>query len=104
MNNMNVNNMSYRELRDFVKNNGGASRFGNYTHFTTEELRQAAKQVVGTKKLINTIAVNNVEVSSAEEALNTIIKIAQKALTSKTDKENEDLHAKLMNIEFELNH
>lgn len=93
----NYSEMSYRELIQEIKNNGGAERFGNYTHFTTKQLRQTVKQLQGTEVVKN-------DVSSTEKALVTIIEIAQKALTSKTDKENEDLHAKLMNIEFELNH
>jgi hypothetical protein len=94
--------MSYRDLKEFVKNNGGAAEFGNYTHFTTDDLRDAVQEYLDTQSF--DVVQNEVEeVSSTEEALNTIIKIAQSALNSKTDNQNAAFHAKLMNIEFELN-
>jgi hypothetical protein len=97
-----VDAMSYRDLKEFVKNNGGAAEFGNYTHFTTDELRDAVEEYLDTQSF--DVVQNEVEeISSTEEALNTIIKIAQSALNSKTDNQNAAFHAKLMNIEFELN-
>jgi len=45
-----------------------------------------------------------VEECEKTSALKSIINIATKALESKSVKQAEDFHAKLMNIEFELNH
>ena len=35
--------MGYKECRNFIKENGGAEKFGNYTHMTTAQLQAAIK-------------------------------------------------------------
>lgn len=39
-----VSEMGYKECRSFIKENGGAEKFGNYTHMTTAQLQSAIKE------------------------------------------------------------
>ena len=38
-----VNSMTYKECRDFIKSNGGSDKFGNYTQLSTDKMRTAIK-------------------------------------------------------------
>lgn len=39
-----VSVMGYKECRSFIKENGGAKKFGNYTQMSTEKMRVAIKE------------------------------------------------------------
>lgn len=107
---MNTTTASYKELRDFIKAEKANSQaakdfFGNYTHETTESLKnlvQRYNSLYGTATVKTVVEKDETNVDEIVEILiNTVEKL--KRLPSYVKKQElKQLHEKAMEIEFEL--
>ena len=120
---MNVETASYSDLKNFIKGERAKSQdakdfFGDYTHSTTEELREMVEEWQFENDYqeedYNQEEYNEVETSDSEESVDVssiaeVVDLLEKAaniLKSKagyvSKKELQDLHTKAMEIEYEL--
>ena len=109
---MNVNSASYSELRSYIKQERpkNPSFWGDYTHFTTEELRSKVRKYQGTNStpVIQEVVKQQQNVTqdvSVHEVIDILVDAVDKLKrlpSYANEKELKALHAKAMEIEFEL--
>ena len=104
---MNTETASYQELRSFIKNERANSQeavdfFGDYTHATTEDLREWVQewQEDHLQPITAQNAVNST--GSVEDVRNLLNQALNILNTLNSSNETEDLHRMLMEVEFGL--